>query len=97
MVVMGSWQHTHSDEGAGDAPLGNEDIRFVFPSAECLLYCHRIPGLTERAEFGADVVWDGTTMDLPGGAPGYIVEAWNGQTMVWINRGDDSRYLLQRS
>lgn len=95
-VVIGSWQHTHIDEGAGYVPVDTEDIRFVFPAADRLLYCQHVPGITEYAEFGADVTWEDTALNLPGGAPGYIVEEWADQVMVWTNRLDGSRYLLQR-
>jgi hypothetical protein len=33
---------------------------------------------------------------LPVAAPGWVVLAWDADTMVWLNRADDSHYLLQR-
>lgn len=95
-VIVGSWQHTHYDSGTGYQPLEGKDIRYVFPSTERILYCQHVPDITDFAENAAPISWDGTRIVLPGSAPGYIVSEWNDSTMVWINRMDDSRYLLQR-
>lgn len=94
-VIVGAWQHTHFDAGGGYEPVSN-DIRYVFPSTERMLYCQNVPGVTDFAENAAPITWDGTRIVLPGSAPGYVVSEWNDSTMVWINRMDDSRYLLQR-
>lgn len=94
-VIIGSWQHTHFDAGAGYEPVTN-DIRYVFPSVETLLYCQHVPGITDHAENSAMVTLNGTSIDLPNGAPGYEISAWSDDAMVWVNRMDDSLYLLQR-
>lgn len=94
-VLVGAWQHTHFDTGSGYEAVTN-DIRYVFPSTERILYCQHVPGVTDHAENAVDFVLDGTAIDLPGGAPGYVVSEWDADTMVWINRADESRYLLQR-
>lgn len=93
-VIVGAWQHTHIDSGAGFASL-DQDIRYVFPSSERLLYCQHVPGITDYAEHAADFTLNGTAIELPG-APGFVVSEWSSDTMVWLNRTDDSRYLLQR-
>lgn len=93
-VLVGAWQHTHYDTGAGFEAVDN-DIRYIFPSAERILYCQHVPGVTEYAENAANFTLNGTSIDLPG-APGYEVSAWDDDTMLWINRADDSTYLLQR-
>lgn len=94
-MIVGAWQHTHFDTGAGYEPVDN-DIRYIFPSTERILYCQHVPSVTDYAENAAPITWDGTRIVLPGSAPGYVVSEWNDSTMVWINRMDDSRYLLQR-
>lgn len=95
-AIVGSWQHTHFDSGAGFEALDGEDIRFVFSSPEALRYCQHVPGITDHAENAAAVSWEGNRIVLPGAAPGYVVESWDTQTMVWLNLLDNSRYLLQR-
>ncbi len=94
-VLVGAWQHTHFDTGSGYEAV-TKDIRYVFPSTERILYCQHVPGVTDHAENAVDFVLDGFAIDLPGGAPGYVVSDWDADTMVWINRADESRYLLQR-
>lgn len=94
--IIGSWQHTHYDSGSGYTALDDEDIRYVFPSADRLLYCQHVPGQTEYAENAAAIEWDENRIVLPGAAPGFVVESWNAEAMVWVNLMDDSRYLLQR-
>ncbi len=94
-ALVGAWQHTHFDSGSGYVALKDEDIRFVFPSSGRLLYCQHVPGATQRAERSTDVALKDNAIVIAG-APGYVVSAWNDQTMVWINRADNSRYLLQR-
>lgn len=94
-VLVGAWQHTHFDTGSGYEAV-TKDIRYVFPSTERILYCQHVPGATDHVENAADFVLDGTAIDLPGAAPGYVVSEWDADTMVWINRADESRYLLQR-
>lgn len=95
-VIVGAWQHTHFDTGGGYETFDGKDIRYIFPSTERILYCQHVPNITDHAENSAPITWDGTRIVLPGSAPGYIVSEWNDTTMVWINRLDDSRYLLQR-
>ncbi len=95
-VIIGAWQHTHYDAGGGYQALADEDIRYVFPSTGRLLYCQHVPGVTEHRDSGADIGWEDTIIVLPGGAPGFIVSAWNDEAMVWTNRMDGSLYLLQR-
>jgi hypothetical protein len=95
-LIVGSWQHTHYDEGNGYTALDGEDIRYVFPSADRLLYCQHIVGITDHAQNATDITWEGTRIVVPGGAPGFEVVAWNDETMVWVNRMDNSHYLLQR-
>src|SRR5690606_103164 len=87
-AVIGAWQHTHFDTGAGYEAVEN-DIRYVFASADQLLYCQDVPGVTDQAENRAPITWEGTRIVLPGGAPGYVVESWDGDTMVWTNRLDN--------
>ncbi len=94
-VIVGAWQHTHVDTGSGFEPV-SEDIRYVFPSDERLLYCQHVAGVTDHAENSADITWDGTRIVLPGGAPGFVVQSWDDAAMVWVNRLDNSIYLLQR-
>lgn len=94
-IIIGSWQHTHYDTGAGYEATDN-DIRYVFPAAERILYCQHVPGITDHAENAADISWDGTTIVLPGGRAGFTVTAWEADTMVWRNELDGSNYLLQR-
>lgn len=96
-VIIGAWQHTHIDTGAGFEPNGaGIDIRYVFPSTTRLLYCQDVAGATDQAENAADITLDGTKIVLPGSAPGYTVASWSADTMVWTNNRDGSSYLLQR-
>lgn len=95
-VLVGSWQHTHTDEGAGFEEVSN-DHRFVFPSPDRMLYCQHVPGATDYAENAANVTLNGATIELPGGEYGYTVTAWSEDTMVWDNPvGGGYVYLLQR-
>src|SRR5690554_1681000 len=95
-VLVGSWQHTHTSEGAGFEEVTN-DHRFVFPSPERMLYCQHVPGAPDHAENAADVTLNGTEIELPGGKYGYTVTAWNEDTMLWDNPvGGGYVYLLQR-
>lgn len=95
-VIVGAWQHTAIDHGSGFEPLGIQDIRYVFPSPDRLLYCQHIPGVLEHLHNAADISWDGTRIVVPGGAPGFEVLEWNDSTMVWTNHMDGTTYLLQR-
>ena len=95
-VIVGAWQHTAIDDGSGFEPLDSEDIRYVFPSPDRLLYCQHIPGVLEHLHNAADISWDGTRIVVPGGAPGFEVLEWNDSTMVWTNHMDGTTYLLQR-
>lgn len=95
-VIIGAWQHTHFDSGSGYEALADEDIRYVFPSTDRMLYCQHIPGITEHAENAGDISWDGTDLVLPHGSVGYTATAWNSQVMVWHNHLDGSQYVLQR-
>lgn len=94
-TIVGAWQHTHFDTGGGYEAV-EADIRYVFPSSDRILYCQHVPGVTEHAENAADFVWDETRIVLPGAAPGYVVVSWDADAMVWLNRADNSHYLLQR-
>ncbi len=93
---MGSWQHTHTDEGSGFEEVAN-DHRFVFPSSDRLLYCQHVPGATDHAENAANITLNDTKIELPGGKYGYTVTAWDDDTMLWDNPvGGGYIYLLQR-
>lgn len=94
-TIIGAWQHTHFDTGGGYEAV-TADIRYVFPSSERLLYCQHVEGVTDHRENATDITWDGTRIVLPVAAPGWVVLAWDADTMVWLNRADDSHYLLQR-
>lgn len=96
-AIIGSWQHTHIDEGGGFDPVNDPtDIRYVFPSATELLYCQNVPGITDEAENEAEITINDREILLPGGAGSYVVEAWSNDAMVWTNTRDGSLYLLQR-
>ncbi len=96
-ALVGAWQHTHIDSGAGFEPLdAATDIRFVFPSASRLLYCQDIAGILPEAENAADIELAGSDIVLPGDSPGYTVMGWNQDTMVWKNNLDGSVYLVKR-
>ena len=94
-IIVGSWQHTHIDDGGGFAEATN-DHRYVFPAPNRLLYCQDVPGITDRAENAGDITLNGTTIELPGGVYSYSVTAWNEDAMVWVTSADGSAYLLQR-
>lgn len=95
-VIVGAWQHTHTDDGSGFEEVDN-DHRFVFPSPDRMLYCQHVPGATEHQDNAADITLNGTEIELPGGKYGYAVTAWDGDTMVWDNPvGNGYVYLLQR-
>ncbi|PRZ41961.1 hypothetical protein CLV47_10789 [Antricoccus suffuscus] len=95
-VIVGSWQHTHTDEGNGFVATTN-DHRYVFPSPDRMLYCQHVPGATDHDENAADIVLNGTTIELPGGKYSYTVTAWDEDTLVWDNPvGGGYVYLLQR-
>lgn len=95
-VLVGAWQHTHTDEGSGFEEVTN-DHRYVFPAPERMLYCQHVPGVTEHAENAADVVLNGTAIELPGGEYSYTITAWDEDTLVWDNPvGGGYIYLLQR-
>lgn len=95
-VLVGAWQHTHTDEGSGFEEVTN-DHRYVFPSPERMLYCQHVPGATEYADNAANVVLNGTAIELPGGKYAYTVTAWDEDTMVWDNPvGGGYVYLLER-
>lgn len=95
-IIVGSWQHTHFDTGAGFEAIEGEDIRFVFSSAETMRYCQHVPGVTDHAENATAISWDGTGIVLPNGSVLYEVLAWNDDTMVWKNNMVDSTFLLVR-
>lgn len=95
-VLVGSWQHTHTDDGSGFEEVMN-DHRYVFSSPERMLYCQHVPGATEHDENAADVVLNGTAIELPGGKYAYTVTAWDADTLVWDNPvGGGYVYLLER-
>lgn len=95
-IIVGSWQHTHFDTGAGFEAIEGEDIRFVFSSAETMRYCQHVPGVTDYAENATAISWDGTGIVLPNGTVLYEVVAWDDDTMVWKNNMVDSTFLLVR-
>lgn len=96
-ALIGSWQHTHIDSGAGFEPLETTtDIRYVFPSTTRLLYCQDVQGATTQAENAVDMELDGQEIVLPSPATGYTATAWSADTMVWTNHRDGSVYLLKR-
>lgn len=96
-VIIGAWQHTHIDSGAGfEAVAPTTDIRYVFPSTTRMLYCQDVQGAIFQAENAVDIGVDGTELVLPSPATGYAVTAWDGDTMVWTNHRDGSLYLLKR-
>lgn len=95
-VLVGSWQFTHYDEGNGFEPMDDTDIRYVFPSADHLIYCQHVPGATEHAENEADITIEGTTIFPPSPHKGFGVLAWSADTMLWQNNYDDSTFLLVR-
>lgn len=82
-VLVGAWQHTHTDEGSGFEEVTN-DHRYVFPTPERMLYCQHVPDATEHAENAADVVLNDTTIELPGGEYAYTITAWDEDTLVSI-------------
>ena len=95
-AVLGSWQHTHIDEGSGFVPLKpTTDIRFVL-SGDTFLYCQDVKGATKQSENSAALNIEGAEIILPSPATGYEVVAWNDDMMVWLNHRDNSLYLLQR-
>lgn len=95
-VLVGSWQHTHTDEGSGFEEVVT-DHRYVFPSPDRMLYCQHVPGITEHAENAANITLNGTAIELPGGQYAYTVTAWDDDTLVWDNPvGGGYVYLLQR-
>jgi hypothetical protein len=96
LAVLGSWQHTHINEGGGFEPLKpTTDIRYVL-SSDTFLYCQDVQGATEEGENSAPLVLDGDEIVLPSPATGYKIVAWDENMMVWVNHRDDSLYLLQR-
>lgn len=95
-AILGSWQHTHIDEGSGFVALKpTTDIRFVL-SSDRVLYCQDVEGATNQSENSAPLILEGDEIVLPSPATGYKVVAWNENTMVWLNHRDDPLYLLQR-
>lgn len=94
-VLPGAWQHTHFDSGEGWEPASN-DIRYVFPSTDQLLYCQHVPGITEHAENRASISLDGNLIQPPSPHPGFEVLAFSADRMLWLNHFDGSKYLLVR-
>jgi hypothetical protein len=95
-AFLGSWQHTHINEGGGFKPVKpTTDIRYVL-SSDTFLYCQDVQGATKQAENSAPLILEGDEIVLPSPATGYKIVAWNENTMVWLNHRDDSLYLLQR-
>jgi|GEM_PF-4612461 len=96
-AIIGAWQHTHIDSGAGYEPVKpTTDIRYVFPSTTTMLYCQDAKGATSQAERKVTVSLDGVEIIVPAPATGYAAVAWDGDTMVWENHRDGSLYLLKR-
>lgn len=95
-AILGSWQHTHINEGSGFEPLKpTTDIRFVLTS-DRFLYCQDVDGATDKSEISAPLQLEGTDLVLPSPATGYAVTAWDENTMVWLNHRDGTLYLLKR-
>jgi hypothetical protein len=95
-TVLGSWQHTHTNTGAGFEPVGPTiDIRYVL-SSDRFLYCQDVEGATDKQEISAPMNLEAVEIVLPAPATGYAVVAWRENTMVWLNHRDNSLYLLQR-
>lgn len=95
-AILGSWQHTHINEGSGFEPLkSTTDIRFVLTS-DRFLYCQDVDGATDKSEISAPLQLEGTDLVLPSPATGYAVTAWDENTMVWLNHRDGTLYLLKR-
>jgi hypothetical protein len=95
-AVLGSWQHTHIDSGAGFEAVGpTVDIRYVL-TADRFLYCQDVEGATENRGSSARLKLDGTQIVLPSPATGYEVVAVDDTSMVWVNNRDGSLYLLHR-
>lgn len=96
VAFLGSWQHTHINEGGGfKAVKPTTDIRYVL-STDTFLYCQDVQGATKQAENSAPLILEGAEIILPSPATGYKIVAWNENMMVWLNHRDDSLYLLQR-
>jgi len=95
MVLIGSWQHTHFDTGNG-MEANTNDIRYVFPSVDDLIYCQHVEGITDHAENRASISLDGTVIQPPSPHPGFEVMAWSADRMLWKNNFDGSTYLLVR-
>ena len=96
-ALIGAWQHTHIDSGAGFEPVKpTTDIRYVFPSTTTMVYCQDVTGATNKAGRTVTVSLDGVELILPSPATGYAVTAWDADTMVWENHRDGSLYLLKR-
>jgi hypothetical protein len=95
-AILGTWQHTHIDSGAGFEPVSpTTDIRFVL-SSDRFLYCQDVEGATDKSERSAPLKLEGAEIVLPSPATGYAVTAWNESTMIWLNHFDGSLYLLRR-
>lgn len=95
-VLVGAWQHTHIDDGGGFEAV-DEDIRYVFLSAEQLIYCQHVPGATDHAENSAVITLEGSTIMPPSPHKGFEVLAWSEDTMLWKNNYIASTtYLLVR-
>ncbi|MGO2745318.1 hypothetical protein [Microbacterium sp.] len=54
-MLIGAWQHTHTDEGSGFEAVMN-DHRYVLPSPERMLYCQHVPGATDYADQSANIL-----------------------------------------
>ena len=96
-VLIGAWQHTHIDSGAGFEPVKpTTDIRYVFPSTTTLVYCQDVTGAMKKAGRTVTISLDGVELILPSPATGYAVTAWDANTMAWENHRDGSLYFLKR-
>lgn len=96
-AIIGAWQHTHIDEGAGFYEVDEgTDIRFVFPSATEFLYCQDIAGVLEQEQISATITLENNEISRPDSDPVYGVTAWSDDILVLTNMRDQSLYLLQR-
>ncbi len=96
VAILGSWQHTFIDSGAGFEPVKRTtDIRYVL-TGDRFLYCQDVEGATKQSENSAPLKLEGSEIVLPSPATGYEVTAWDENAMIWLNKRDGSLYLLER-
>jgi hypothetical protein len=100
-ALPGAWQHTFTKTEPGEyEPLRDTtDIRFVFASAESLIYCQSVMAGAVKIgprENATPVRFEGDRLVLRSG-PGYTALAWSSDVMLWRNeRNPRETYVLQR-